>query len=282
MTQRRGADDAHGTEMAEAAATPAADGEEADAEAVAFVRRHTRPGRAALVPELQLYLAEAVVPLWEATERWAAGPQPPPFWAFAWPGSQVLARWVLDQPALVQHQRVLDLGAGSGLAALAALRAGARAVVANDLDPLAGTVQRLNAALNGLAVCRSPALRPPTGDAGSLTDDTGSATDDAGWLTGDADGLWIVCADLVGTMRAGLGVDVVLAGDVCYDRQQAPRITAWLRRLAAAGADVLLADPGRTYAPLDGFEVLATFEVPTLPDLESAPSRTTRLLHLHG
>ena len=104
---------------------------------------------------------------------------------------------------------------------------------------------------------------------------------DAGLLAGDADGLRIVCADLVGTARADLGIDVVLAGDVCYDRQQAPRITAWLRRLAAAGADVLLADPGRTYAPLDGFEVLATFEVPTLPDLESAPSRTTRLLHLH-
>jgi predicted nicotinamide N-methyase len=206
-----------------------------------LVRHSTSIGHAPLVPEIRLHLAQHVVPLWETTEARAGGPQAPPFWAFAWPGSQALARYLLDHPLVVQHKRVLDFGAGGGLAALAAVRAGARRVTAVDVDPLAAVAQRLNARLNGLPF--------------------------EAW-TGDP------------TPAEPQEVDVVLAGDVCYDRVQSPRITDWLWRTARRGATVLLADPGRAYAPIGEMYLLANYEVPTLFDLESAESRLTRLWRL--
>lgn len=268
------------------------------------MRRHTRLGQAPLVPELRLYLASAVVPLWEACERRAGRSQAPPFWAFAWPGSQVLARWVLDHPEVVRERRVLDFAAGGGLAALAAVRAGAGEVLACDVDPLACASQRLNARANGIAVGEAAETRPdptpragldaaPRADAGSSRRAGLDAIPRADWdSTPLAEGgtgqsvprqvpLELTCADLVGRGRAELGgADVVLAGDVCYDRQQSRRISAWLRRLAGEGALVLLADPGRAYAPSQDVELLASIEVPTLPDLESATHRQTRLLRL--
>src|SRR5438270_3068646 len=108
----------------------------------ALIREFTQVGAAPFVPEFRLYLAEQLVPLWQATEWRAAAPQPPPFWAFAWPGSVALARYLLDTRALVDRSRVLDLGTGSGLAPIAAARAGASHVVACDIDPLAEVVQR--------------------------------------------------------------------------------------------------------------------------------------------
>src|SRR5205085_4049448 len=96
----------------------------------ALVREYTRVQAAPLIPEFRLHLASELVPLWQATEWRAAAPQPPPFWAFAWPGSVALARYVLDTPALVDGSRVLDFGSGSGLAAIAAARVGASHVVA--------------------------------------------------------------------------------------------------------------------------------------------------------
>ena len=212
---------------------------QANAPDVAFLLAHTHPARAPLVPEIAVYLSQQVVPLWQATEQRSGSQQSPPFWAFAWPGSQVLARWVLDHPRLVRGKRVLDFAAGGGLAGLAAAHAGAAHVVACDLEPLAAVVQQLNARLNRLAIES-------------------------------------VVADLVGTEP---DADVVLAGDVCYDRLQSPRIAGWLRRLAPTRT-VLLADPGRAYAPTDKVCELALFVVPTLEDLESAPMRTTRLLRL--
>ena len=207
-----------------------------------LILEHTHIGHVPMVPELRLYLADRLVPLWEASEWRAASAQEPPFWAFAWPGSQVLARWVLDHPELVRSKRVLDFGAGGGLAALAAARAGAADVVASDVDAVAAVVQQMNAALNELEV-RS-----------STTDLIGTAPD----------------------------LDVVLAGDVCYDRAQSPRITTWLRTLAAQGKTVFLADPSRAYAPSGEVDLVATFEVPTLRELESANSRTTRLLRVRA
>jgi predicted nicotinamide N-methyase len=208
-----------------------------------FVLAHTRVARAPLVPEVGLYLAEAVVPLWEATERRAGRHVPPPFWAFAWPGSQLLGRWVLDHPELVRGQRVLDFAAGCGLAGLCSSLSGAAHVLASDIDPLAAAAQQLNAQLNGLS-------------------------------------LESVLEDLVGTLPA---VDVVLAGDICYDRADAPRIVEWLHRLAAQDAQarlVLLADPTRAYAPTEHVQLLELRDVPTLQDLESAPTRQTRLLRV--
>jgi predicted nicotinamide N-methyase len=206
-------------------------------QADSLIREFTRVQPAGLVPEVRLHLADALVPLWQATEWQAAAPQPPPFWAFVWPGSAVLGRYVLDNPSLVARKRVLDFGSGSGLAAIAAARAGAANVVACDLDPLAASVQSMNAALNDVDFER---------------------------YTGDA-------------LLLDLGVDVILAGDVCYEREPSERIVDWLRRNARPGRAVLLADPGRHYAPSDGLELLSTYDVPTLYELESATVKRTRL-----
>ena len=195
---------------------------------------------APFVPEFRLHLAERLVPLWEATEWHAAAPQPPPFWAFAWPGSQALARYLLAQPKLVRGKRVLDFGSGGGLAAIAAAHVGALHVLAGDIDPVALVVQRLNADLNSV---------------------TFESTSD----------------DLV---ERELELDVVLAGDVCYERTASERITPWLRGLAATGTLVLLADPGRSYAPSDGLELLATYNVPTLAEIESVEQKRTRVWRL--
>src|SRR5438067_6328232 len=109
----------------------------------ALIREFTQVRAAPFVPEFRLYLADQLVPLWQATEWRAAAPQPPPFWAFAWPGSQALARFLLSEPALVQGQRGLDFGAGGGLAAIAAAHLGAAHVLACDLDPVALVAPRL-------------------------------------------------------------------------------------------------------------------------------------------
>ena len=191
-----------------------------------------------LVPELRVYAADLIVPVWEATERLAGKSLPPPFWAFAWPGSQALARYVLDNPELVRGRQVLDFAAGNGLAAIAAARAGAAMVLANDVDPLAIAAVAANCKLNDRTVETS-------------------------------------AADLIG--GHGIKFDVVLAGDVCYERDLSVHITAWLRRCAANGAYVLLADPGRTYLPSSGLELVAEYPVPTTRELERDTEMLTRL-----
>jgi predicted nicotinamide N-methyase len=208
-----------------------------------LIREFTRVSVPPFVPEFRLYLAAQLVPLWEATEWRAAAPQPPPFWAFAWPGSQALARYLLQEPALVRGKRVLDFGSGGGLAAIAAAHLGAAHLLACDLDQIALVAQRLNAELNGVSFESTS-------------------------------------ADLVQREPSELEVDVILAGDLCYERSAAERITPWLRGLAAAGTQVLLADPGRSYAPTHGLELLATYDVPTLHDLESVEHKITNLWRL--
>ena len=117
-----------------------------------FVRTHTAVGTAPLVPEVRLHLASEITPIWQATEAWLAERNiAPPFWAFAWPGSQALARHVLDAPRLVAGRTVLDFAAGGGLAAIACAMAGAT-VEAAEIDPLADAAIAVNAALNGVAV----------------------------------------------------------------------------------------------------------------------------------
>ncbi len=208
----------------------------------ALIHVYTRVQRPPFEPEFQLYLADALVPLWQATEWRSAAPQPPPFWAFAWPGSQALARYILDTPGVVEGKCVLDFGSGGGLAAIAAAHLRAAAVVAVDLDPLAAAAQQLNAELNGMQFESR-------------------------------------CADVV---DAPINAEVVLAGDVCYEREPAERTLAWLRSVASSGVVVLLADPGRSYAPSDsqGLELLATYDIPTLLELESILEKRTRLWRL--
>jgi predicted nicotinamide N-methyase len=205
----------------------------------AFILAQTAPARAPLVPEVELHLATAITPIWQATEEWLAQEGiEPPFWAFAWPGSQALARMVLDRPSLVAGRRVLDFAAGCGLAAIAAAMAGAAVVEAAEIDPLALAATRLNAARNGVAV------ETPEGD-------------------------------VVGSPCRW---DTVLAGDICYEAPMTRHILPWLRGLAAAGAEVFLADPGRAYVPREGLMAVARFVVPVTRELED---RETREVTIH-
>lgn len=201
----------------------------------AFVRRATRLQAPPRVPELRLHLADEMTPLWQLTEAELGsavdGEQlDPPYWAFAWAGGQAVARHLLDAPEEVRGRTVLDLASGSGLVALAALRAGAGASTAVDVDPLAGVAAELNAAANGLA------------------------------------GLTVVPHDLLDAPPPA--VDLLTAGDVCYDRDMTARVLPWLRAAAAAGTRVLLGDPGRAYLPAEGLVRVAEYDVPTTADLE--------------
>lgn len=210
----------------------------------AFVRANTVLQSPQLLPELRLHLASEVVPLWQATEEeLAARGVPPPYWAFAWAGGQALARYVLDDPAIVRGKRVLDFAAGSALAGIAAAMAGARNVEATEIDDFAVAAIGLNAAANGVAV--------------ELRREDLVGCDDPSW-------------------------DVVLAGDVCYEKPMAARVAAWLGRLTAAGATVLLGDPGRSYLPRRGLERLARYPVPTTRELEDSDLRNATVWRVAG
>lgn len=204
-----------------------------------FIRANTALERPAMVPEFRLWLATEYVPIWQATEAWLeAHNVDPPYWAFCWPGGQAIARYLLDHPELVRGRRVLDFAAGSGVSSLAAARAGAASIVANDVDALALAAARLNAAANGLAIEVS--------------------RDD--WLAGPD-----------GAPEA----DVVIAGDVCYEQAMSARALAWLRSHARHGRLVLLGDPGRNYFTAQGLEERARYTIPTSLQLENRGMRET-------
>jgi predicted nicotinamide N-methyase len=200
-----------------------------------FVRRNTAITAPPLVPEIRLHLATEITPIWQATEEsLARSGLPPPFWAFAWAGGQALARYVLDHPEEVAGRSVLDFGAGSGLVAIAAAKAGAASVVAAEIDHFAAAAIAANTALNEVAVAVT------TADVLDIAD--------APW-------------------------EVLTAGDVCYERPMADRVTAWLRVRAARGALVLLGDPGRAYLPGEGLVERARYLVPTSLELEDREIR---------
>jgi predicted nicotinamide N-methyase len=207
----------------------------------AFIRAHTRLLPVPHAPELVLHLADEATPLWQKTEEeLGAIGLPPPFWAFAWAGGQALARHILDDPEPVAGRRVLDFAAGSGLVGIAAARAGAARVEASDIDAFALAAIHLNAEANGVVIAAA-------------------------------------CEDLVGEDR---GWDVVLAGDVCYERDMAGRVFAWLRALAERGATVLIGDPGRSYLPSADLVEVASYEVPTTRELEDAEVKRTAVWRL--
>jgi predicted nicotinamide N-methyase len=206
----------------------------------AIVLERTRLQRPPAVPELVLHLADEMDPLWEDLQRELdAGELPPPFWAFAWLGGQGLARYLLDVPGEVAGRRVLDLASGSGLCALAAARAGARSVLAVDVDPVSAAAVALNARANGLVV--------------------------------DVDG----CDLLDGPPP---DVDVVLAGDVFYDGAMSARVQPWLRAAHERGTRVLIGDPVRHYLPQTGLVLLAEHDVPTTRELEGVLVKRVRVL----
>ena len=197
----------------------------------AFIRENTRVLAPSHVPELQLYLADDAVSLWELTEEQLGEMGlPPPFWAFAWAGGQALARYVLDHAETVRGKNVLDVASGSGLVAIAAMKAGAAAALAVDIDAFAAHAAILNAALNN--------VRVETSDA----DPVGKPTD----------------------------AEIILVGDLFYDRDLAPRVLDWLIAMQAQGKTVLIGDPGRTYLPRDKLEQIAAYDIPVTRALEDA------------
>jgi len=196
-------------------------------------------------PEIRLHVADEATELWQKTEEeLEAIGLPPPFWAFAWAGGQGLARYILDNPALVAGARVIDFASGSGLVGIAAALSGARHVTASDLDPFAAAAIRLNAAANGVAVQIEP-----------------------------------VSDNLLGTEPE---VDLVLAADVFYERDLAEAVTAWLFGLQARGVQVLIGDPGRTYLPRDRLDCLATYRVPVSRSLEDAEIKSSHVWRLRS
>jgi len=211
----------------------------------AFIRANTRLAQVAHVPEISLYVAEKSVPIWQKTEEELNEMGlPPPYWAFAWAGGQALARYVLDHPASVAGKRVLDLGAGSGLVGIAAAHAGASPVTAADVDAFSEAAIALNAEANGAYV----------------------------------DVLVLDMLDHPAPQAARY--DVILVGDLFYERDTAARALAFLERHAALGTHVLIGDPGRTYLPKERLARLAEYSVPVTRELEDLDIKRTTVWEL--
>ena len=203
----------------------------------AFILENTRIQPPPHTPELSLHLADEVTPIWRLTEEALAEiGLPPPFWAFAWAGGQALARYVLDHSDEVAGKRVLDFASGSGIVGIAAMRAGAGHTLATDIDPFCGAALAVNAELNDVRI--------------DFTDQ-----------------------NLLDAPPPD--VDVILAGDICYEKPLADQVMNWLAAAHVRGTRVLIGDPGRSYFPRVGLEKLAEYEVPTTRELEDREVKKT-------
>jgi len=208
----------------------------------AFILANTRLQPTPHAPEIALWLADEITPIWRMTEEELEKiGLPPPFWAFAWAGGQAVARYVLDHPETVRGKRVLDFATGSGLVAIAALKAGAASAMGADIDPFCEAAVTLNGAANGVA----PSF--------------------VGHDLLDAD---------------PPGVDVITAGDIAYEQPLAGRVRAWLTKARAQGTEVLIGDPRRTYFSTDGLEPLAEYRVETTRELEDLEIKRTGVWRL--
>ena len=212
--------------------------------AAAFIRGHTAVTSPPACPELRLHLASEVTPLWEATETYLEQSNvPPPYWAFPWVGGQALARYILDNPQLVAGKSVLDFASGSGLDGIAARLAGATEVLATDIDKVALTAIDLNMKENGVVI--------------DISDRDVLDESECPW-------------------------DVIVAGDVCYEKPMAEKTFAWLRRCSKTGAKALMADPGRAYLPKTGLMRLAQITIACSLDLEDKTSRDVGIYQIVG
>lgn len=209
-----------------------------------FISQNTRIEAVPGLAGIRMHAAHEATGLWRIA---AAGSDdadpPPPYWAFPWAGGLALARYLLDTPEAVAGRAVLDLGAGSGLVGIAAMKAGARSVLAADTDPYAVAALGLNAAANGVA-------------------------------------LTVSGADL--TAGPPPAVDLVLVGDLFYEEALARRVTAFLERCRAAEKDVLIGDPGRAYLPRERLRKLAEYAVPDVGDVETKPARPSAVFAFVG
>jgi len=206
----------------------------------ALLDAHAPFSPAPLCPEISVFQGRSLIEVWEAAEKIAGANLPAPFWAYPWAAGCGLARVLLDDPACVRGARVLEVGAGGGIVSLAAVRAGARDVVANDVDPWALAVLQLAAARQN--VCITPLV-----------------------------------ADLTQNIAAVDAFDVVLCSDMAYERRMTPRYNALLRRARNRGARVLVADAGRTYFDASGMKQLAEFELAVPKDLEGVDVRIAKV-----
>ena len=203
----------------------------------AFILANTRLQAPPHAPELLLHLADEITPIWRMTEEELGEiGLPPPFWAFAWAGGQALVRYLLDHPEEVAGRRVVDFATGSGMVAIAAMKAGAAQALGADIDGFCDAAVALNAEANGVAVA----------------------------FTG---------RDLLDAPPPA--ADLILAGDIFYEAPLAQRVMAWLRQTKAAGTRVLVGDPGRTYFPKTGLRQLAEYQVPTTRELEDFEVKRT-------
>jgi len=203
----------------------------------AFILENTRLQSPPHTPELNLRLADEITPIWQMTEEALAEiGLPPPFWAFAWAGGQALARYVLDHPNLVMAKTVIDFASGSGIVGIAAMKAGAAHVLCADIDGFCQAALSLNQAANNV-VC-------------DFTD-----------------------ADLLDAPPPT--ADLILAGDICYEKPMTDKVMAWLKAARAQGANVLIGDPGRSYFPKTGLEKLAEYQVETTRELEDFAVKKT-------
>jgi predicted nicotinamide N-methyase len=188
------------------------------------------------VPEIRLHLADEAHDLWLKTEEELEEiGLPPPFWAFAWAGGQGLARYVLDHPESISGKRVIDFASGSGLVAIAAYKAGAKSVLAVDIDPWTSAAIELNSQLNDSKITFSS-------------------------------------EDIIGT---AIDADMLLAGDVFYDKSFADRLIPWFETLTKSNVTIIVGDPGRSYCPRERMQPLATYEVPVTRALEDAEVKKT-------
>jgi predicted nicotinamide N-methyase len=207
-----------------------------------FILTNTRLQAPPHTPEIALHLADEITPLWRMTEdELGEIGLPPPFWAFAWAGGQALARYLMDNPDVVAGKRVLDFAAGSGLVGIAALKAGAASVLCADIDSFCATAGALNGEANGVA---------PSFTAIDLLD------------------------------APPPDVDVIAAGDICYEKPLAERVLAWLAEARSRGITVLIGDPGRSYFPRTGLIKLAEYQVPTTRELEDMEVKKTAVYAL--
>ena len=208
--------------------------------ATGIIRGSTRLGSVPLVPEIRLYQASEPMSVWQHTERVTGRTGlDPPFWAFAWAGGQALARYLLDHPEAVTGRHAIDVASGSGLVAIAAVLAGAAAVTAYDIDPLAAAAITVNADANGVAV-------PPVLADVRLHDDLPSP-----------------------------GTDLVLVADAFYEQELAAEVLRLAERSRDHGAAVLIGDFGRAYLPRARLVPLASYDVPGLRVLEDADVKHT-------
>jgi predicted nicotinamide N-methyase len=209
-----------------------------------FVLRHTRLGPVPGIDRIRLHLGDEILSLWHAVQLETNDPEAAlPYWAFAWGGGLAVARYLAERPEAVAGRRVVDVASGSGLCAIAALRAGASEATGIDIDSFAVAAMRLNARANGVRMA-------------------------------------VIARDILDEQPPD--ADIVLAGDCWYEAGFAARVTRWLGAARDSGLDVLVGDPGRRYLPTDELEEIACYEVRTTTELEDLDRKDARVFRLRG